>query len=382
MRERERERKRRKEMKKEKQHIGILTWYNHGNYGSALQSYALQVVLRRMGYDVEVIAYQMQWIRRSGSFIKKIKTICKKYISIYAEHIPFLKRYQNHFQYFYYKHISFSKVCDERNIATVCRKYDAIISGSDQIWSPACLDPIYLLNFCLSQSVRKIAYAPSLGINFIHENFRPLYKRCLSNYHALSVREYVGAQLLKELGFVAEVVLDPTMLLNKDDYIRMENPIKSLVGQKFVFCYFLQSEQNYQQVVKECANKYGVQIVGISANKQDYGWMYNVDFAGPCEFLWLIHHAKCVFTNSFHGTVLSMIFGKHFYTIERFSLSDSDNQDSRIIQLSQTFHISSMMENELFVLDSQTLDNNIFQETWNALKMKSIQYLSNALMKG
>ncbi len=318
--------------------VGILTWYNHGNYGSALQAYALQIVLRRMGHDVEVIAYQMRWIRRSCSFIKRIKTICKKYLSIYAEHKQFLKRYQNHFQYFYYKHISFSRVCDERNIAAVCRKYDAIISGSDQIWSPVYLDPVYLLNFCSSQSVRKIAYAPSLGQYSIPQSLQNEYKKLLSDYTAISVRENIGAEILSKLGFKAKVVADPTMLLTKNDYLAIEKKVENL-PQSYIFCYVLETSLSYKDQIKRLSIKLNLPIVGISFNNTDYKWMQNASNVGPCEFLWLINHSKFVVTNSFHCTIFSMIFQKQFLVLERFNKENPICQNSRMEQLSQTFGI-------------------------------------------
>lgn len=332
-------------MKKRKQHIGILTWYNHGNYGSALQAYALQTTIKRMGYDVEIVQYIMQWRRCSSNVIKRIKICIKKFLAIVAESFPSLfKRRINHFQYFYYKYIFFSKPCDEKSINKVIDKYDKIIVGSDQIWSPLHLDPIYLLTFCTSKQIKKVAYAPSIGIEDIPDDMRPLYRQYLTDFNKLSIREKSGADILLSLGFQCPVVLDPTFLLCKDDYISIEHYI-DLPFKDYVFCYFLSTKDSYKEAVLEYATSHSLKIVGISANEDDYAWLERIQNIGPCEFIWLIHHAHTVITNSYHGTIFSMILGTPYYTYRRFDVNDPICQNTRIEQLIRDFAISSYILN-------------------------------------
>lgn len=324
-----------------KKKIGILTWYNHGNFGSALQAYALQTYLTRLGYDVEVIAYIMQWRRSKTSIKTRIKQRLKICLTFLAEYIPVVpKRLVNHFQYFYRRFILFSAKCTESNIAEVSQIYDTIITGSDQIWSPAHIDYTYLLNFCSRKNVRKVAYAPSFGVETMHEDKIKEYQRLLSDYDSISVREDAGARILKNLGFDSEVVLDPTLLLDAEDYHKIERTVFN-VPSKFVFCYFLPTKCDYSKKVLDYAKKRNLAVIGISLNSGDEQWLKTINNAGPSEFLWLIDHAEIVITNSYHGTILSMNLGKPFFCYERFRKEDVVCENSRIYQLQNYFDISS-----------------------------------------
>lgn len=360
--------------------IGILTWYNHGNFGSALQAYATQTVLRKLGYDAEVIAYEMQWIRRSSKSIKKrMKRKIKTILAVLAEYSPLFIRFENHFQYFYFRYIRFSKTCDESTIAQICRKYDAIITGSDQIWSPAYIDYTYLLNFCTKKDVRKVAYAPSLGLNYMHDDKKEKYKHLLSDYDAISVREDTGAAILKELGFDSEVVLDPTLLLNADDYRQIEHAPQNIPS-KFIFCYILPTENDYSKPVLDYAKKTNLPIIGISLNKGDEKWLNTIKNAGPSEFLWLIDHAEMVITNSYHGTILSMNLGTPFFCYERFRQGDPICQNSRIEQLNSQFGVDKYILCETDKIPSiRPYSIERFNSSIITLRNSSINYLSKSL---
>lgn len=359
--------------------IGILTWYNHGNFGSALQAYATQTVLRQLGFDSEVIAYEMQWIRSSKSIKKLLKRKIKANLAVLAEYCPLFKRFENHFQYFYFRYIRFSKTCDESTIAQVCRKYDAIITGSDQIWSPAYIDYTYLLNFCDSKSIRKVAYAPSLGLNHMHEDKIAEYQRLLSDYNAISVREDMGAKILKELGFDAEVVLDPTFLLDANDYRQIERSPKN-VPSKFIFCYFLPTECDYSQHVLDYAVRTNLPIIGISLNNGDERWLNTIKDAGPLEFLWLLDHAEMVITNSYHGTILSMNLGTPFFCYERFKSDDPICQNSRINQIKSQFGITEYVLCTTDEIPSiPPYAAKLFDSCISSLRYSSNNYLSKSL---
>lgn len=362
---------------KSKPKIGILTWYNHGNIGSALQAYALQEILSRMGYCVEIIAYRMKWNRPK---IRPVKTLIKNILCIISEYLPILKRYEDHFRFFYLKNIHFSSVCEEDTIAKIAKKYDAIITGSDQIWSPKSLDSTYLLNFCNKNSVRKIAYAPSFGVSSIPEDFFNLYKSLLVDYDSISVRESTGAAILNKMGFDVEVVADPTLLLQRQFYESIEHQVRE-IDSEYIFCYFLESDVHYQDAVQEYAAKLNMPIYGISANNDDYLWMKKVVKSGPCEFLWLINHATVVLTNSYHGTIFSLISEVPFYTFERFTNDDPKNENSRIYQLENTFHISQRIirTSNLHISQNDSTDFDEFRGLLKYYAEHSYRFLSEAL---
>lgn len=366
-----------------KKKIGILTWYNHGNFGSALQAYALQTYLKRLGFHAEVIAYEMQWCRTSKQRLKQIKSTIKKWLATPAGLFPNVpSRFRNPFQFFYNKYIDFSHSCTESTVAKIVRKYDVLITGSDQIWSPAYIDYTYLLNFCSSRDFRKISYAPSFGQKEISEDKVTEYKRLLSDYHSISIREEAGATILQQLGFSAEVVADPSLLLDTEDYRKIERPIKGLPN-RFLFCYMLSSEGQYDRAICNYAQANNLPIFGFSERRQDYAWIKEVGRIGPLEIIWLIDHSDMTITNSFHGTILSMILDTPFFTYRRFSSSDPKCQNSRIEQLQKVFGIDDYVldDGQPIPLGNKSYNYVTFRRIQNSFRTSSAQYLINAISK-
>ena len=187
---------------------------------------------------------------------------------------------------------------------------EALIVGSDQIWRPVKYDAVkyYFLGFAKDSDIRRVAYAPSVALDewpFMEETTVQL-RHLIKKFSAVSVREESSVQLVKEnLGVDAQWVLDPTMLLAKEDYLELcKNEPKS--AESFVFAYILDMTSEKRRIVEQLSNTFGCKVKYLTADK--------VKEEDTIE-RWLANFrdARFVITDSYHGTVFSLIFQKHFY---------------------------------------------------------------------
>ncbi len=327
--------------------VGILTWHDPSNCGSTLQAYALYVYLRNQGIAVEIINYIPQWCRddymqmplRMLSRKRQLKRLIKdSLLPLYYRLPAHVQKKINPFFPFYHHFCKMTVACTEDTVAEVCKSFTTIISGSDQIWNPNFLDPIFLQSFA-GDNIYKISYAASLGGKNLPENLVPLYKKHLHSFRAISVRENEGRELLKSIGISSEVHIDPVLLLNASLYRSISKPVLH-IKKPFAFCYFLPTDREYKMQVQKYVQEHNLQAFGFSANKEDYLWIEEVDTMGPREFLWLIDNADIVFTNSYHATILSLIHHTPFFTFVRFTNSDTKCQNSRLEQLNSYFDVA------------------------------------------
>ncbi len=255
-----------------------------------------------------------------------------------------------------------------------------VVCGSDQIWAPNVFNPVYMLDF-VPDDIPKISYAASIGLNEIPDDLVGTYQKLLSRFQSISVREKQGAQLLDQrCGIKSEVVLDPTLLVNADHWKKLEKKINR--KDKYIFCYFLNKHHRYKGAVQAYTKRRGIAVIGCSANPEDASWMTILgNDIGPCEFLWLIHHAEAVFTDSYHGTIFSLLYHKPFVTFERFESSDKICQNSRIYQLDDHFCLSQRIirvthDTEIVIDD---FDYDMFERRLCELRKSSMEFLKRAL---
>ena len=218
--------------------------------------------------------------------------------------------------------------------------YDAYICGSDQIWNPTykSTGSAYFLQF--APEYKRIAFAPSFGLSSLPDSLHAIYKEWLNGIPYLSVREEQGAKIIKELtGRDALVVPDPTLCLNREQWEEAEKKPEFADGQPYVLTYFLGNETNKdRRFIEAYAKLAGVKIINLfDMREPEY---YATD---PAEFVWLIHHAKAMFTDSFHGTVFSIIFHTPFLVFDRIE-SGGTKMSSRI----ETLLKMTNLENQQF----------------------------------
>lgn len=320
--------------------IGIITFHASFNYGSMLQAYALQTFLEREGHDVEIINFRTA--KQKSMYPKPIrfnnygnvKQNIKRLLFEPNTILPLLKKWSL-FDKFLHNRLKITKEYSTvEELIQANFKYDLLITGSDQIWNTDCGDfsEAYFGNF-INSTIPKIAYAVSMGPH--PETKDPeFYKSEVMNFKAISVREQRTKSFLENNGICdnAQVVLDPTMLLEKEDYLNIINP-KPLINKDYVF-YYTPFGPNHK-VLKEAATiakEKGLPIICdnsyyVNALKE-YSNVIPYPAVGPEQFLNLIMNAKAVCGESFHLMIFSIIFGKEFYCI-------NGDVDSRIQNLAK-----------------------------------------------
>lgn len=330
--------------------IGIITICKVNNYGAELQAFATQKKLEFMGYDAEIIdyTYYKNWFfkdsQKSKPFIEMsikghilywikyrvINYFVDRVLPIFNDKLRLRKKNYNDF----FELEKFSKpFYSIDSLFSKCPKYDVYIVGSDQVWNPAASSSIepYFLTFA-PQNSKKISFASSFGVSQIDKKLESKYKKLLDNINYISVREESGVKLVNNIsGKEAKLVLDPTLLINKEEWYDYMRPIKK-ISSNFILVYELLPSEPLINYAKELGEKLNLPIYCICKRgylvKRHEG-MFNVEEAGPSEFLWLIANATCVITNSFHGTAFSVNFETPFYCV----LNKSRKNNSRMISL-------------------------------------------------
>lgn len=325
--------------------IGIITWFRYENYGTKLQAIALQSYLRRRGHDVQLIDFPVPDPPRPK---KKKKFLSRVYGRLSYETLQYAhKRYSDRFTL---KSRRMEQVINEQCIVTdpiktdedyinTCNRFELIICGSDQIWNPNWYHPYYYADFP-EIKVKKISYAPSIGISEIPEEKKIPIKASLKSFFMITVRENRAAILLEPIiGYKPQKVLDPTMLLTKQQWMDMFG-LKMKEKQGYVLCYFLSDNINHWKAARRFAKEKHMTI-GIIP-QMGFSYFYKgtkyMD-AGVKEFLDLILNADYILTDSFHGTVFSLLFEKEVYTFKRFKDDQYFSQNDRVRELAEEFKI-------------------------------------------
>lgn len=362
-----------------KKNIGILTWHYYSNFGSALQAYALQTLITRLGYNTKIINYRNKKFGNPRSGTNQLK----KWMSLLPLFLRNIKPLRNlklnsiRFRYDYLNETSL--VTDIREMKKLLpNRFDTLVFGSDQIWAPNVFNPIYM-GVGLPNNIKKVSYAASIGLNHIPENLVEMFQKQLSTFRAVSVREDEGKQLLESIGIKpVYVVLDPTLMLDISIYRKMEKSV-NIPYEPFLFCYFLNKNHLYKKTVVEYAENMGLKVVGVSDNPDDNKWMHTLENINANNFLWLVSHANTIFTDSYHGSIFSLLYHKNLFIFKRFSETDSISQNSRIRRLCKLFNIDERLLDEQSVLKNTSIDYNYFEEVLKRERELSESFLANAL---
>ena len=353
--------------------IGIITWHNHGNFGSALQAYALQETMKTWG-RVEFINYQ----KKPRNILTEIRgtmgLLSDKMLGQRFERFRFSRHS------FIHKYLHEGEcIASYEQLQEQSKKYDVIVCGSDQIWAPNLFNPIYFAPFASSNS-RKISYAASIGLNEIPDSLVPKYKELLSDFYAISIREDTGRELLKKTCQIeSTVVLDPTLLHSASFYASKERKVRG-IEDKYLFCYFLNADHNYRERVELYARTHRLKIVGVSEKASDAEWMHRLTRLGADHFIWLINNAEVIMTDSYHGTIFSLLFHKQFWTFVRFAEDSPICQNSRIRQLKHYFGDIIRLIGPTDVLDDcKVIDYTDFEKRLEILREHSMNFIRKAL---
>ena len=333
----------------------IASCYFQQNYGSMLQAYATQAFLDELHIENRTINYS-----QIASYIKKRKILfyiahvyiidtfvsqlhqysfkCRQKMDKRLKQDIFLrkqvmKKFENtRFRLttpYSFKYLS--KLCTDMNA-------NAVLLGSDQLWLPSNIYAnYYTLNFVPS-NIKKISYSTSFGVSQLDKKTKKRAKSFLGNFNFISVREKSGQKLVSEItGDSPQIVCDPTMLISAEKW-RVLLKTKNLVKNPYILCYFLGNNPWQREWAKQLKKTTGLQIISLihldSYIKCDNSYYDQALFdIGPSEFVSLIENAEFVCTDSFHGTVFSLLFHKRFFSFRRFRENYYSSTNSRLDSL-------------------------------------------------
>ena len=394
--------------------VGIVSCYFKDNYGSMLQAYATKKILDKNEIPNETINIKYNKDFKNGKrkyylsqitnfkFIKnklgmvKLK-IDKKLNKQLGKNIAIRTQKYKEFR----KEFNLSRFNNTFKDLTNQAKelYSDVIVGSDQLWLPVnVVADYYTLNW-VPDEINKISYSTSFGFSSIPNKYVELYRNFLNRINYLSTREESGVQIIKDIvARDAKLVCDPTILLTKDEW-HEESSKERKYDEKYILCYFLGNNIEHRKFAERLRKKTGYKIVSL--NHADEYVKYSDEFCdyapfdiGPREWISLIENAEYVCTDSFHGTVFSILFNKMFFDFRRHNNKSKVSTNSRIDSLLDVAGISKeriLVGNEdidkvlTYKIDYNKVDENInkFREdsqkwlfdsiSWKASDVKHIE---------
>ena len=377
--------------------IGVCIKYFHENYGGMLQAYATTKILEKRGIDYELIQYEkkrtlpekIMSVPRllNGVLLNDKYETLKKKMGM-KKHPEFAKndairmeafsRFKKKaFTRFSPIFVGYQSLCEGAN------RYEAVVTGSDQLWSPAGLPTNYYNLMFVPDSIRKISYASSFGVSQI-----PWYqvKRTaayLNRLDFISMRENRGSQIVKELtGKDVPTILDPVFSFDIVEWGKLV-PAKKMMDESYIFAYFLGTNPAYRNSVEEFSKTTGLKIIALRhldqyvEEDERFGDLAPYD-VGPEEFLNLIRGAEYVCTDSFHGACFSIIHHKKFMIFNRYSNQSKTSKNSRIDSLCQNLNLSERrFSGDIYAIQKE-INYQMVDENLMTLKRQTDAYIDKA----
>lgn len=368
--------------------IALFSPYCSQNYGTVLQAFALAKVLTDMGADCEYITWKRYPLGK-----KELLKFMLKHPSFYY----LLKKNQKHNA----NDLKYSFLSEEPYRETIrknedfCKKntpvnpqtfylddlhkleavYDKVMVGSDQTWCPDSLyqfSPNYL-GF-IKNNAKKESYGCSMGTTDIPEAFKSFARKKLKSFNHVSCREQSNCEWLQnELKKKVTCVLDPTLLLNKNQWLSYMKPVT--MPSKFILCYILGEKETISEYAETLGHNYKLPVYYI-LTRPDYNNKENVLSGIGCEeFLWLINNCEILITDSFHGSIFSINFGKNFIAFDKHKVGTYDN--GRLKEIVSLFGIDSHFHADNDLSLPEEID---YEKVNNVLKQK--RDASMAYLKG
>ena len=359
--------------------VGIITYHNACSYGAHLQAYALQEAIRSINHNPMIIDYKGVGFTPAG--MKDFKKVLRKpwqVIESYNQYV--MKKKMASFSSFQNRTCHYSSY---RELMSSPPEFDAYICGSDQIWQPKLLldgrivQDEFFLSF-VQRGKRKISYAPSFGTIPNDEYVRRITPLLMS-FDNISVREESMVGIIRRaVGVSPQIVCDPTILVGKEVFENLL-PLRSEQNQGAFFFPLTINQSRDPKICKEVQKRYKrLRIVGRGRRFLFIGENY---IPSPIEWMASIRDADFVLTNSFHGTVFSILFHKPFITLNWAN----DLQNIRVknllerVGLESRFYSNEEVSGFFDVADAEidwcSVDEKL--ETW---RKQSFEFLKKALI--
>lgn len=376
--------------------VALITIYQVPNYGSVLQAFATQSVLENHNVKCDIIRYKYpnEWHFSKGAEKKSLlKSHIKRTVSFILKTFGYLGylNLPSELNNFVKDRFNFTKLFNNYDELADYdwTKYDAIVVGSDQVWNPRFLygDKAFMLGFA-PDSICMISIASSFACKRLPENLRNKFRQYISRIDAISVRENNGVNILKEDLHIerCRLILDPTLLLSRDEWLRAIKPTRKHNHKNYILLYGLyysfEPRPYIWDVVKHFSDKLGYPIIALSGY-QDRIQGYDIeihDYSGASipEFIELFDNAGLVITSSFHGTAFAINFGKPLISIVP---DNGDDRQESILRLIGA-------ENSIVRIGTPTSDINPYypvdksQSNLKNLRKENTDWIISSIRKG
>lgn len=315
----------------------IVSDMNHTNYGSALQAYATVKTIQELGYDLSIIKYKKKrsffeklWIMPqyfySGGFKRTVRGIKTKmnmrFKEAYAKGQRMRRKATNQFKEIELEPL-FKWYDGYEALCEGSKDYNAVFVGSDQTWNPIGFYSNYWNLMFVDDSVPKFSYAASFGVSKVPSIQTTGTKKYLERLDLISVREERGKRIVESISDKeATVVVDPTMLCTREQWLEFAGKSMRKIDEPYIFCYFLGPRRDIREEAVKLSKETGCKIV-ICPHMEEYRKAdegigdYVLYDLNPYDFVKLLSNAQYVCTDSFHGTAFSILMHKKFMTFYR-----------------------------------------------------------------
>jgi len=351
-----------------KKKVAIITLHGYFNYGNRLQNYALVKTIQKMGHEVETLVVKSDY--RQLSLLERIllKRAIRDYIKIPLRIITKLL-YDKQLRI---KGIKLERFSDNylneifvelEELENFSNNYDYLVAGSDQIWNENAKMDFYFLYF--SPKEKNISYAASIGNEVVSEEYRAYLKKMLRHFKAISVREQLAQDMILDLEeFMPILTLDPTLLLDNKEWNEIAEQSELPDKENYLLTYFLGDAPTKE--IKRIAKDYNLNVVNLYNPK-------NSDYlsASVEDFLKLFSQASIVLTDSFHGTLFSLIYEKRFVVFPRGDMNSRLSSILSLIGLEDRFGDITIVNKEI--------DYRHIKSILLSKKMTSLDFLENNL---
>lgn len=353
--------------------IGILTFHRAINYGAVLQAYALQKYLESQNIKVDIIDYRSEVIEESYKLFyytitrKNVRSLISDIIKL-----PTRVKKRSGFDKFLNRQLKLSNPIKKSDLIGIVDEYDFFITGSDQVWNLDITgkDYTYFLDFIIDNN-KKTSYAASLGNFNLVDAIET--KDLLKDFKYISIREESKKNIIENyINKCIDVSLDPTLLLSKKDWEKIA--LSPREKSEYLLLYTVDKPIKLINYARKIAKEKNLKIIYITEyfNRED-GIEYVRD-ASPEEFLGYFKNANTILTNSFHGTVFSILFEKCFYVELQGQRKYNDRSENLLLNLDLQNRI---IKNEEISIEK--IDWDMVKENLKVKCEASYKYINNLI---
>lgn len=361
--------------------IGILTFHRANNYGALLQIYALKSFLRKINSNVFIINYLCDRIENYYKIFPKslFKFNIKNLIKIFKRFLflPLIVYFNFKFKKFKEVYLIDTLPFTCNSISSIENEYDIFITGSDQVFNPQLtgFDKNYFLDFVKDKN-KCFSYAASFGLSYenLIDKEKTFIEQNLKNFKYLSLREKQGAEIVNKLSQIkTEVHIDPTLLLNEQDWLKISKIPKE---KEFILVYLMNNNEKIMKYANELAKNKNLKIKIITLKFRELILNKNTFMPSPQKWLGYFLKAKYIVTNSFHGLCFSINFNKQFFV----DFVPTNKRNSRFKNLLELTNLRERLIDNIGTNYDKQIDWNNINKIIEKEREKSLNYLKNIIL--